>query len=102
MAYLEPGAYLGYKNMGSLQGTGAPAQLPLIIGTGADTVVVSEVITRASGQVDTLPNAKWKRVISIGYTENSSDFEVTTHYSFNEMNGQITWEAEQGPSQGET
>lgn len=102
MAYLEPGAYLGYKNTGVLQGTGAPAQIPLIIGTGADTMIVSEVITRASGQVDTLPNAKWKKIISIGYTENSVDFEAVTHYSFNPGNGQITWEAEQGPTERET
>ena len=95
MAYLEPGAYLKYRNMGALQGTGAPAQLPLIIGTGADTMIVSEVITRAAdSQVDTLPTATWKRIISIGYTEKSKDFEVNTHYTFDEAKGKITWQVQ--------
>lgn len=103
MAYLEPGAYLGYKNMGSLQGTGAPAQIPLIIGTGADTVIVSEVITRAaSGQADALPNAEWKRVISVGYTQKTNDFKSSANYNFNRENGQIVWQHNQGPTQGES
>lgn len=103
MAYLEPGAYLGYRNMGALQGTGAPAQIPLIIGTGADTMIVSEVITRkADGTTDTLPEAKWKRVVSVGYTERTKDFTVDTHYTFDTVNGQITWKnADQAPKQGE-
>lgn len=104
MAYLEPGAYLGYKNMGALQGTGAPAQIPLIIGTGADTMIVSEVITRAEvGKADVLPNAVWKKIISVGYTDKSNDFTESTHYDFDKSKGQITWkQTEKVPTKGET
>lgn len=91
MAYLEPGAYLKFKDMGALQGGGAPLQLPLIIGTGADTIIVSETITRGTGDFDLLPNANWKTILSVGYTEGASDFEKTTDYTFDQAQSKLTW-----------
>lgn len=100
MVYLEPGAYLKYRNMGALQGAGAPAQIPLIIGTGADKVIVSEVITRAKELVDVLPEATWTRVISVGYTEKTANFKETTDYTFDKQKGEIKWVSGKGPTQG--
>lgn len=102
MAYLEPGAYLKFKDMGALQGGGAPLQLPLIIGTGADEIIVSEVITRGSGEFDLLPNAGWTEIISIGYTEGSSDFTVSTDYTVDLGQHKITWNGSSKPTQEET
>lgn len=102
MAYLEPGAYLKFKDMGALQGGGAPLQLPLIIGTGADEIIVSEVITRGTSEFDTLPNAGWTEILSIGYTEGRADFTETTDYTVDLGQNKITWNGSSKPSQEET
>lgn len=101
MAYLEPGAYLKFKDMGALQGGGAPLQLPLIIGTGADEITVSEVITRSSEGFDTLPDAGWTEILSVGYTEGKKDFTESTDYTVDLGQKKITWTGTQ-PSQEET
>jgi hypothetical protein len=104
MPYMEPGAYSRVNEVRNT-GTGTtPALIPLITGSGATVLTRTEVITRASGLIDTLPTVA-QSIKLIGYTANKADFAVTTDYTFTpgtSGSDKINWtETGKSPAPGE-
>lgn len=92
MAYLEPGVYSKTISNRPLTGAGGPSLIPLVVGSGTTIMKTSEVITRGSGNTDTLPVSA-ASIISVGYTSKKADFTDTTDYSFSTGSANIiTWE----------
>lgn len=103
MAYLEPGVYSQTISARPNTGSGAPSLIPLIIGTGATVMKVTEVITRGSEDYDTLP-CKAVDILAVGYTSKRQDFTKDTDYELDTMNkDHIKWkELGTAPKQGES
>lgn len=91
MAYKEPGAYSRFREEFPAVSSSAPAQIPLIVGSGATSIIRSEVITRGAGDFDVLPNIGWENVLNIGYSKGSEDFIQDTDYTFVKVGNKINW-----------
>lgn len=105
MAYIEPGVYSKTQSRRPNTGSGAPSLIPLVIGSGDTLMKTTEVLTRGSGEFDTLPIAA-KQIISVGYTSKKQDFTAETDYQLNPSEKtQIKWLTEgspKKPKEGET
>lgn len=105
MAYVEPGVYSRNVSARPNTGAGGPSLIPLVIGTGASVLQLTEVIRRTSGDSDVLPIAA-KSILSVGYTSKKADFTEETDYALDAIDKtKLTWKTEDGaksPLEGET
>lgn len=99
MAYKEPGAYLNLVNNSQYNTGSTPALFPLIMGSGAQVLKRTDVITRAStGEIDLLPMSA-QSILSVGTTSKKATwFQSTTEpvaakdFKFVTGENKITWE----------
>lgn len=102
MAYREPGTYSEIVSKQTSESVDRALLMPLIIGTGATEMRRTEIITRGSGESDTLPTSA-KTIISVGYSSKRTDFTQTTDYELDgEDTTKIKWVGDNKPLEGET
>lgn len=88
MAYREPGVQSVFVASPGGESLIGAIRLPAIVGQGASTYQVTEVVVRGSGTQDTLAHTA-SQIVRVGNYSSTTDYQLTTDYLLTA--GKIDW-----------